>query len=87
MSETIGNPDQSKIIFRNDDGNGVVELLTAIQMPSGCMVRSTISVGTQEDSKLDHDVCFIPNVKIVEDVNGGHKLVPLFEAPKKEDSK
>lgn len=36
--------------------------------------------GTYE---ISEDICFVPNVKIVDDVNGGKKLVPLIDPVEK----
>lgn len=51
---------------------GKIFSTSALEIPGvGCMVH----VATREKDKHDGSVCFVPDVGITDDINGGHKLV------------
>lgn len=71
--ELVGNTDAFKLLFKaSSKAEGWMKSTKAMFIPErGCMVQVT----TQQGDSIAEALQFVPGVKIVEDVNGGYKLV------------
>lgn len=71
----VGNTNLFQLLAKaNSKEQGWMKSTKAMQIDGvGCVVQVT----TQQGSNIAEALTFVPGVKIVEDVNGGRKLVPI----------
>ena len=69
----IGNGDSFRLLCKAYSKNEEwMKSSKAYEIPNvGCIVQVT----TQHKDNIAEAVCFVPNVKIVDDINGGRKLI------------
>jgi hypothetical protein len=68
----VGNGDSFALLCKaSSKSQGWMKSAKAMQTPSGCVVQVT----TQQGDNVAEALTFVPGVKIVDDVNGGRKLV------------
>lgn len=69
----VGNGDTFRLLCKaSSKAQGWMKSAKAMEIPSvGCVVQVT----TQQGDNVAEALCFVPGVKIVDDVNGGRKLV------------
>jgi len=69
--EVVGNGDLFVLLSKaSSKSQGWMKSSKAMQAGSGCVVQVT----TQQDNNVAEAVTYVPNVCIVSDENGGHKL-------------
>lgn len=75
----VGNGDTFALLCKaSSKSQGWMKSAKAMYVPNvGCVVQVT----TQQDSNVAEALTFVPGVKIVDDVNGGRKLVPIVPLP------
>lgn len=61
-SKVVGNPDSFQLLWENYD-----QAVKAYETSEGCLVEVTRYGRTA--------LCFVPNARIVPDINGGKKLI------------
>ena len=68
----VGNGDMFTLLCKaSSKAQGWMKSTKAMEVPGGCVVQVT----TQQWDHIAEALTFVPGVKIVDDVNGGHKLV------------
>jgi len=68
----VGNGDMFTLLCKaSSKAQGWMKSAKAMEVPGGCVVQVT----TQQWDHVAEALTFVPGVKIVDDVNGGHKLV------------
>lgn len=69
----VGNPDTFQLLCKaSSKSQGWMKSTKAMEIPGvGCVVQVT----TQQGDCVAEAVCFVPNTTVVDDVNGGRKLV------------
>ena len=79
--KSIGNPGLYKIICKSaNPAEGWSTSTYGMDVPGGCLVRVTTEEHNPDGSlSLSEALAFVPEVKLVRDVNGGHKLGKYFE--------
>ena len=75
----VGNADQFQTLSRETSKNGSVQSVRAMEIQGeGCLVNiSTVVVNKDGSLAVAETATFVRDVRIVEDVNGGYKLVSL----------
>lgn len=75
-TEITGDPYMYKIIFRANDteGAGWEKMVLAHEIEGE---GALINVSSVTEGKVSEALVFVPNVKIVEGINGGNKLVSV----------
>jgi hypothetical protein len=70
----IGNPDNWQLLtkFVSTDKT-IAKSSKAVDLGHGCLVQVT----TKEGNAVAEALAYVPGVKVVEDINGGRKLVSL----------
>jgi hypothetical protein len=70
-----GNPDNWQLLTKaSSKSQGWMKSSKAMEIPGvGCVVQ----MSTQQGDQVAETSCFVPGVKIVDDVNGGRKLVAI----------
>jgi len=70
--KTFGDGDMFKLLCKaSSEEEGWMKSTKACEIPhAGCVVQVT----TQQGGNVAEAVCFVPNVHIVDDDNGGRKL-------------
>ncbi len=70
----IGNPDNWQLLtkFVSTDKT-IAKSSKAVDLGHGCLVQVT----TKEGEAVAEALAYVPGVKVVEDINGGRKLVSL----------
>lgn len=70
----VGNPDNWQLLakFVSSD-KAIAKSSKAVDLGHGCLVQVT----TKEGNAVAEALAYVPGVKVVEDVNGGRKLVSL----------
>jgi len=71
--KVVGNGDMFQLLCKASSNNeGWMKSCKAMEIPEiGCIVQVT----TQQGSNVAEALVFVPNVKIIEDINNGRKLV------------
>lgn len=71
--QVFGNGDSFALLCKaSSKKEGWMKSAKAYEIPgAGCIVQVT----TQQDDNVAEALCFVPGVKIVDDENGGRKLV------------
>ena len=71
--EVVGNGDMFKLLCKaSSKKEGWMKSTKACQIKGiGCIVQVT----TQQGANVAESICFVPGVKITEDINGGRKLI------------
>ena len=75
--KAIGNNESFKMLFAlwNDS---IVMDMCAMEVPGGCLVHTTTSKKNKDGSyAISEALAFVPCCRIVADVRGGMKLVPV----------
>ncbi len=68
----VGNPDTFQLLCKaSSEAEGWMKSAKAMQVDSGCVVQVT----TQQDRRVAEALVFVPGASIVDDINGGRKLV------------
>jgi len=68
----VGNGDTFQLLCKaSSKSQGWMKSAKALQVAEGCVLQVT----TQNGPHVAEALVFVPNAKIVEDVNGGRKLV------------
>lgn len=75
--QVVGNGDLFQLLCKaSSKVEGWMKSTKAMEIPGvGCVVQVT----TQQDRKVAEAVCFVPGVKIVDDVDGGRKLAGMHD--------
>ena len=75
----VGNGNMFQLLCKaSSEKQGWMKSAKAMETPSGCVVQVT----TQQGDNVAEALCFVPGVKVAEDVNGGRKLVEFeYRAP------
>ena len=70
--KVVGNGDMFQLLCKaSSAGQGWMKSCKAMEIPDvGCVVQVT----TQQGEQVAEAVTFVPNVHIVDDVNGGRRL-------------
>ena len=72
--KVVGNGDTFQLLCKaSSKEQGWMKSTKAMETPSGCVVQVT----TQQGNNIAEALTFVPGVKIVDDINGGRKLVSL----------
>lgn len=72
--KVVGNGDTFQLLCKaSSKEQGWMKSAKAMETPSGCVVQVT----TQQGNNIAEALTFVPGVKIVDDVNGGRKLVSM----------
>jgi len=70
--KVVGNGDMFSLLCKaSSQSQGWMKSAKAMATPSGCVVQVT----TQQGDNVAEALTFVPNVMIVDDINGGKKLV------------
>lgn len=70
--EIVGNPDMFTLLCKASSKDQKWSKSTkALELTNGCLVQ----VSTQIEGNVAEALCFIPQVKIEQDINNGYKLV------------
>ncbi len=70
--EVVGNGDSFQLLCKASSKSGQwMKSAKAYQVAEGCIVQVT----TQNKDNVAEALVFVPNARIVDDVNGGRKLV------------
>lgn len=71
--KVVGNGDMFQLLCKaSSQSEGWMKSTKACEINGvGCIVQVT----TQQGDNIAEAVCFVPNVRIIEDVNGGKQLV------------
>ena len=70
----VGNGDTFQLLCKaSSKEQKWMKSAKAMQTPNGCVVQVT----TQQGDNVAEALTFVPSVKIVNDINGGRKLVSL----------
>lgn len=73
--KTVGNSDMFQLLCKaSSRQQGWMKSCKAMQVPGGCLVQVT----TQQGDNVAEALAFVPGVAIVDDINGGRRLAPLF---------
>lgn len=73
-STVIGNPDNWQLLCKFVSADKwITKSSKAMDLGHGCLVQVT----TSEGNAVAEALVYVPGVKVVEDVNGGRKLVSL----------
>ena len=68
----VGNGDTFQLLCKaSSKSEGWMKSAKAMQVPGGCVVQVT----TQDNGRVAEALVFVPQVVIVDDINGGRKLV------------
>lgn len=71
----VGNGDMFTLLSKaSSESQNWMKSTKAMEVHGGCVVQVT----TQQGDNIAEALAFVPGVKIVEDVNNGHKLVRLY---------
>lgn len=75
--ETVGNPDMFEVLTSvNFPKEGLSRAIMAMSVRGGCVMAVTTRQKNPDGSYAISDaLTFVPNVWIVDDVNGGRKLI------------
>lgn len=70
----VGNPDNWQLLtkFVSSDKK-IAKSSKACDVGNGCIVQVT----TKEGDAVAEALAYVPGVKVVDDINGGKKLVPI----------
>ena len=73
--KVVGNGDLWRLLCKaSSQAEGWMKSTKALEIPGvGCLVQVT----TQQHDKVAEAVCFVPDVKIDDDINGGRRLIAL----------
>ncbi len=68
----VGNPDHWQLLskFVSSD-KSIAKSTKAMDCPGGCIIQVT----TKEAGAIAESLCYVPGAAIVDDVNGGKRLV------------
>ena len=70
--EVVGNGNLFQVLSKaSSKAQGWMKSTKAMQLPYGCLVQVT----TQQGSNVAEALCYVPDVKIAPDHNGGQKLI------------
>lgn len=70
--EVVGNGDMFQLLCRaSSKDQRWMKSTKAMQVPNGCVIQAT----TQQGDNVAEALTFVPGVKIVDDIDGGKKLV------------
>ena len=70
--QVVGNGDTFQLLCKaSSKSQEWMKSCKAMQVPGGCVVQVT----TQQYGNVAEALTFVPNVTIVDDINGGKKLV------------
>jgi hypothetical protein len=82
--QVVGNGDSFKLLFKASSADeGWMKSTKAYEIhPLGCLVQVTTQQRNPDGSySVAEAVCFVPNVAIVDDENGGRKLASTASVP------
>ena len=69
--QVVGNGDTFQLLCKaSSKSQGWMKSAKAMQTPHGCVVQVT----TQQGSNVAEALCFVPDVVIKPDINGGRRL-------------
>lgn len=72
----VGNGDMFKLLCKaSSKSQGWMKSCKAMEVPGGCVVQVT----TQQGNNVAEALTFVPGAIVVDDVNGGRKLVSYEE--------
>lgn len=73
----VGNGDLFRLLAKaSSKAEGWMKSTKAMQIPGGCVVQVTTQQRNPDGSyAVAEALTFVPNVRIVDDINGGRKLV------------
>ena len=77
----VGNGDSFRLICKAySEAEGWMKSTKAMEIPDvGCVVQVTTQQRSGDGWAIAEAVCFVQGVKIVDDINGGRKLVTFYE--------
>jgi hypothetical protein len=75
--KVVGNGDAFQLLCKaSSKDQGWMKSTKAMYIENiGCVVQSS----TQQGDNVAESLTFVPGVKVVDDVNGGRKLVPMWQ--------
>ena len=75
--KVIGNPDTFQLLCKaSSESEGWMQSTKALLIEKACLVQVTTEKRNPDGSyAISEAICFVPNVSINPDVNGGKKLV------------
>lgn len=75
----VGNSDMFQLLCKaSSQAEGWMKSTKAMSLPNGCLVQVTTQQRNPDGSyAVAEALSFVPDVTIVDDLNGGRKLVPL----------
>ena len=75
--KVVGNGDMWQLLCKaSSQGEGWMKSTKAMQLPDGCLVQVTTQQrGTHGPDTVAEAITYVPGVRIVDDINGGKKLV------------
>ena len=69
--KVVGNGDMFQLMCKaSSESEGWMKSAKAMEVPGGCVVQVT----TQQGGNVAEALCFVPDVRLTDDVNGGRKL-------------
>ena len=73
----VGNGDLFQLLCKaSSQAQGWMKSTKAMEVPGGCVVQVTTQQRNPDGSyAVAEGLCFVPGVRVADDVNGGHKLV------------
>lgn len=70
--EIVGNSDMFQLLCKaSSKEEGWMKSTKAMQLPNGCLVQVT----TQQGDNVAEALQYVPDVKIVDDINNGKKII------------
>ena len=77
----VGNGDSFKLLCKaSSEKEGWMKSTKAMDTGAGCLVQVTTQQKNRDGSYVIAEaLTFVPGVKIVDDVNGGRKLIPIAQ--------
>ena len=75
--KVVGNGDTFRLLCKaSSQSEGWMKSTKAMEVPTGCVVSVTTQQKNPDGSySIAEAITFIPHVRIVDDINGGRKLI------------
>ena len=75
--KVVGNGDTFRLLCKaSSQSEGWMKSAKAMEVPTGCIVQITTQQKNPDGSySIAEAITFIPHVRIVDDINGGRKLI------------
>ena len=75
--KVVGNGDTFRLLCKaSSQSEGWMKSAKAMEVPTGCVVQITTQQKNPDGSySIAEAITFIPHVRIVDDINGGRKLI------------